>query len=85
MQNPDQTQIFYKAGQTRLTQAKCDLVDPDNPDDPTRLQRRPTSKLCLPVEQQWLVSNDYLLACILNPLGSDHSAVYYNNYVLLEY
>ena len=28
MQNPDQTQIFYKAGQTRLTRAKRDLVDP---------------------------------------------------------
>ena len=39
MQNPGQTQMFYKVGKTRLTRAKCDLVDPDNPDDPTRLQR----------------------------------------------
>ena len=36
MQNLDQTQIFYKAGQTWLTQAKRDLVDLD---DPTQLQR----------------------------------------------
>ena len=39
MQNPGQTQILYKIGQTRLTQAKCDLVDPDDTDDLTRLQR----------------------------------------------
>ena len=32
MQNPGQTRIFYKAGQTR---AKRDLVDPDDPDDMT--------------------------------------------------
>ena len=38
MQNPSQTQIFYKVDQTRLTQAKWDLVDLDDPDDPTRLQ-----------------------------------------------
>ena len=36
MQNPGQTQIFYKAGQTRLIQKKCDPFDPD---DPTQLQR----------------------------------------------
>ena len=28
MQNPGQTQIFYKAGQTRMTQQKRDPVDP---------------------------------------------------------
>ena len=39
MPYPGQTQIFYKAGQTRLTRAKCDSVDPGDPDDPTRLQR----------------------------------------------
>ena len=39
MPNPGQIQIFYKAGQTRLTQAKCNPVDPDDPDDLTRLQR----------------------------------------------
>ena len=39
MQNPGQTQIFYKAGQTWLTQAKCDPVDLYDPDDPTRLPR----------------------------------------------
>ena len=38
MQNPGQTWILYKAGQTWLTQAKRDPVDPDNLDDPTRLQ-----------------------------------------------
>ena len=38
MQNPGQTQTFYKVGQTWLTLAKCDLVDPDDLDDPTRLQ-----------------------------------------------
>ena len=38
MQNPGQTQIFYKAGQTRLIPAKRNLVDLDNPDDPTWLQ-----------------------------------------------
>ena len=32
MQNPGQTRIFYKPGQTRMTQTKCD------PDDPTRFQ-----------------------------------------------
>ena len=36
MQNLGQTRIFYKAGQTWLTQAKSDPVDPD---DPTWLQR----------------------------------------------
>jgi len=36
MQNPGQTRIFYKVGQTRMT---CKKSDPDNPDDPTRLQR----------------------------------------------
>ena len=35
MQNPGQTQIFYKVRQTRLTRAKRDPVDPD---DPTRFQ-----------------------------------------------
>ena len=29
MQNLGQTQIFYKLGQSCLTQTKCDLVDPD--------------------------------------------------------
>ena len=38
MQNPGQTQIFYKAGQTRMTRQKRDPGDPDNPDDPTRFQ-----------------------------------------------
>jgi len=38
MQNPGQTRIFYKAGQTRMTHKKSDPDDPDNPDDPTRLQ-----------------------------------------------
>ena len=38
MQNPGQTWIFYKAGQTWLTQAKRDLVDSDDPDNPTQLQ-----------------------------------------------
>ena len=32
MQNPGQTRIFYKAGQTRMTRQKCD------PDDPTQFQ-----------------------------------------------
>ena len=39
MPNPSQTRIFYKAGQTRLTRAKCDPVNLDDPDDLTRLQR----------------------------------------------
>ena len=30
MQNPGQTRIFYKVGQTRLTRAKRDPVDPDD-------------------------------------------------------
>ena len=47
MQNPGQTWIFYEAGQTRLTRAKHDLVDLDDPDDPTQLQR-------------WLASQHYL-------------------------
>ena len=38
IQNPGQTWIFYKAGQTRLTWAKRNPFDPDDPDDPTRLQ-----------------------------------------------
>ena len=38
MQNLGQTWIFYKAGQTWLTQAKRDPVDLDDPDDQTRLQ-----------------------------------------------
>ena len=42
MQNPGQTRIFYKPGQTRLTRTKRDPVDPDNPVDPTRFQ--PCSK-----------------------------------------
>ena len=33
MQNPGQTQIFHKPGQTRLTRTKCD------PDDPTSFNR----------------------------------------------
>ena len=36
MQNPGQTRIFYKAGQTRLTWAKRDPVDPYDLDDPTQ-------------------------------------------------
>ena len=36
VQNPGQTQVFYKAGQTQLTLAKR---DPGDPDDPTWLQR----------------------------------------------
>ena len=35
MQNLGQTQIFYKPGQTHLTQT---TRDPDNQDDPTRFQ-----------------------------------------------
>ena len=38
MHNPGQTWILYKPGQTHLTQTKCDPVDLDNPDDPTRFQ-----------------------------------------------
>ena len=38
MKNPGQTQMFYKVGQTRLTQAKCDQVNPDDPGDPIWLQ-----------------------------------------------
>ena len=38
MQNPGQTQIFYKVGQTQLTWAKSDPVDPDYLNDPTRFQ-----------------------------------------------
>ena len=41
MQNPGQIWIFYKAGQmstTHLTQAKCDLVDPNDPDNLTWLK-----------------------------------------------
>ena len=38
MKNAGQTQIFYKSGQIHLTHAKRDLVDPDNPDDPTQFQ-----------------------------------------------
>ena len=38
MPNPGQTWIFYKVGQTQLTQAKCDPVDPVDPDDLTWLQ-----------------------------------------------
>ena len=38
MQNPGQTQIFYKVGQTQLTQSKHDPVDSDDPDDLTQLQ-----------------------------------------------
>ena len=34
--NPGQTQVFYKMGQTHLTQGKCDPDDPGDPDDPTR-------------------------------------------------
>ena len=39
MPNLGQIWIFYKAGQTQLTQAKCDLVDLDDLDDLTWLQR----------------------------------------------
>ena len=39
MQNLGQTQVFYKPGQTNLTQTKR---DPDNPDNPTRFQPWPT-------------------------------------------
>ena len=35
MQDPGQTRILYKPGQIRLTLAKCDPVDPDDPDDLT--------------------------------------------------
>ena len=35
MQNPGQTQIFYKVGQTHLTWTKR---DPDNPEDLTGFQ-----------------------------------------------
>ena len=35
MWNPGQTRISYKAGQTHLTCTKC---DPDDLDDPTRVQ-----------------------------------------------
>ena len=38
MQNLGQTWIFYKAGETWLTQAKHDPVDPDDLDDSTQLQ-----------------------------------------------
>ena len=38
MQNPDQIRIFYKPGQTHLTWAKRDPVDPDNLDDLTWFQ-----------------------------------------------
>ena len=38
MQNPGQTQIFYKLGKTHWTRTEHDPVDPDNPDDPTRFQ-----------------------------------------------
>ena len=38
MQNPGQTQIFYKAGLTHLTHIKRDLDDLDYLDDPTRFQ-----------------------------------------------
>jgi len=41
MQNPGQTQIFYKVGQTRMTHKKS---DPDDLDDPIRLQRCLTHK-----------------------------------------
>ena len=30
MQNPGQIRVFYKAGQTQLTQTKHDLGDPDD-------------------------------------------------------
>ena len=43
MQNPGQTWIFYKVGQTCLTQAKC---DPDNPDDPTWFQPCSNHSIC---------------------------------------
>ena len=35
IENPGQTQIFYKLGQTHLTRTKRDPVDPDNLDDLT--------------------------------------------------
>ena len=35
MQNPGQTQVFYKAGQTQLTWTKHDPGDPGDPDDLT--------------------------------------------------
>ena len=38
MQYLAQAQTFYKPGQSRLTQTKCDPVNLDNPDDPTRFQ-----------------------------------------------
>ena len=38
MQDPGQIRIFYKLGQTHLTQTKREPVDLDNPDDPTRYQ-----------------------------------------------
>ena len=38
MQNLGQIQIFYKVGQTRMTQTKRDPIDPDNQDDLTRFQ-----------------------------------------------
>ena len=38
IQNPGQTWIFYNLGQTRLTRAKLNPVDPDNSDDPTQFQ-----------------------------------------------
>ena len=40
IQNPDQTQIFYKSGQTYLTWIKCDLDDLDDPDKSNRFQSR---------------------------------------------
>ena len=33
MQNPGQTHIFYKAGQTHLSRTKGDPDDPNNPDE----------------------------------------------------
>ena len=38
MQYLAQTQTFYKSHQTRLTWTKRDLINLDNPDDPTRFQ-----------------------------------------------
>ena len=38
MQNPGQTWIFYKLGETHLTRTKCDPVDPDNPNNLARFQ-----------------------------------------------
>ena len=38
MQNPGQTQIFYKPGHTRLTWTKHESVEPKNPGDPTQFQ-----------------------------------------------